>query len=492
MGLLVQHRDITEEIRVRYRHFVVDEYQDVSPLQHRLLELWFGDRNDVCVVGDPHQAIHSYAGARADYLLDFVADHPGAKRIDLVRNYRSTPEIVQLANEVLVNRMTPEEALEHGRGVTLVSRGRSGPEPIYQALGDDASEASAVAMWIESRHAAGIPWSEIAVLYRINSQAAQLETALAERSIPYLVKGSERFYDRGEVRRSLDALARLAADEPGADPLRAFDRILAAQGWSAIAPDGEGDVRQRWESLQALHDLTVSVVDDGTRTLEELAAVFSRRAATQEAPVGDGVTLATLHASKGLEWDVVALYGINDTMVPFIMAEAPAEVASERRLLHVGVTRARRDLWVSYSWSGGNRDRQGISRFLRGLPGTGETTDKPPRHRRKRRATITVCSVCGKALTAARDRKLGHHLACEVGVDPVLVERLRQWRSERAEADRVPAFVILTDATLLGVAEKRPDSMEGLLQIPGVGRRKADLYAADLIKVLHGSSDNQQ
>ena len=492
VGLLVQHRDITEEIRARYRHFVVDEYQDVSPLQHRLLELWFGDRNDVCVVGDPHQAIHSYAGARADYLLDFVADHPGAKRIDLVRNYRSTPEIVQLANEVLVNRMTPEEALEHGRGVTLVSRGRSGPEPIYQALGDDASEASAVAMWIESRHAAGIPWSEIAVLYRINSQAAQLETALAERSIPYLVKGSERFYDRGEVRRSLDALARLAADEPGADPLRAFDRILAAQGWSAIAPEGEGDVRQRWESLQALHDLTVSVVDDGTRTLEQLAAVFSRRAATQEAPVGDGVTLATLHASKGLEWDVVALYGINDTMVPFIMAEAPAEMASERRLLHVGVTRARRDLWVSYSWSGGNRDRQGISRFLRGLPGTGEMTDKPPRHRRKRRATITVCSVCGKALTAARDRKLGHHLACEVGVDPALVERLRQWRSERAEADRVPAFVILTDATLLGVAEKRPDSMEGLLQIPGVGRRKADLYAADLIKVLHGSSDNQQ
>ena len=175
----------------------------------------------------------------------------------------------------------------------------------------------------------------------------RLETALAERSIPYLVKGSERFYDRGEVRRSLDALARLAADEPGADPLRAFDRILAAQGWSAIAPEGEGDVRQRWESLQALHDLTVSVVDDGTRTLEQLAAVFSRRAATQEAPVGDGVTLATLHASKGLEWDVVALYGINDMMVPFIMAEAPAEVASERRLLHVGVTRARRDLWLS-------------------------------------------------------------------------------------------------------------------------------------------------
>ncbi|GAE74893.1 ATP-dependent DNA helicase [Cutibacterium acnes JCM 18918] len=279
------------------------------------------------------------------------------------------------------------------------------------------------------------------------------------------------------MRRSLDALARLAADEPGADPLRAFDRILAAQGWSAIAPDGEGDVRQRWESLQALHDLTVSVVDDGTRTLEELAAVFSRRAATQEAPVGDGVTLATLHASKGLEWDVVALYGINDTMVPFIMAEAPAEVASERRLLHVGVTRARRDLWVSYSWSGGNRDRQGISRFFARPPWDGGNDRQTPAT-----SPETSChdhSLLGvrQSLTAARDRKLGHHLACEVGVDPVLVERLRQWRSERAEADRVPAFVILTDATLLGVAEKRPNSMESLLQVPGIGRRKADLYA---------------
>lgn len=220
--------------------------------------------------------------------------------------------------------------------------------------------------------------------------------------------------------------------------------------------------------------------------------MFSRRAATQEAPVGDGVTLATLHASKGLEWDVVALYGMSDTMVPFVMAEAPAEMASERRLLHVGVTRARRDLWVSYSWSGGNRDRQGISRFLRGLPGTGEVTNRPREHRRRRRTTIIVCSVCGKALTAARDRKLGHHLACEVGVDPDLVERLRHWRRERAQADRVPGFVILTDATLLSVAEKRPDSLEGLLQVPGIGRRKADLYAADLIKVLHGSSDNQQ
>ena len=487
VGMMVQHRDITEEIRSRYQHFVVDEYQDVSPLQHRLLELWFGDRNDVCVVGDPHQAIHSYAGARADYLMNFVADHPGAKRIDLVRNYRSTPEIIRLANEVLVNRMTPDEAPEHGRGVTLVSRGRSGSEPVYQALGDDSSEASAIAMWVESRHAAGIPWSEIAVLYRINSQASHLETAFAERSIPYLVKGSERFYERREVRRALDALVQIVADEPGADALPAFDRLLVSQGWTAAAPQGEGEVRQRWESLQALRDLAASAVEEGTATLADLATVFSRRAATQEAPVGDGVTLATLHASKGLEWDVVALYGMSDAMVPFIMAETPVEIASERRLLHVGVTRARRDLWVSYSWSGSNRDRQGISRFLRGLPGTGNASTKPPRHR-KRRATVAVCSVCGEALTAARDRKLGHHIACEVGVDPTLVERLREWRSERAEADRVPAFVILTDATLLSVAEKRPDSVEGLLQVPGIGRRKADHYAADLIKVLHDAS----
>ena len=288
--------------------------------------------------------------------------------------------------------MTPDEAPEHGRGVTLVSRGRSGSEPVYQALGDDSSEASAIAMWVESRHSAGIPWSEIAVLYRINSQASHLEAAFAERSIPYLVKGSERFYERREVRRTLDALVRIVADEPGADALPAFDRLLVSQGWTTAAPQGEGEVRQRWESLQALRDLAASAVEEGTATLADLATVFSRRAATQEAPVGDGVTLATLHASKGLEWDVVALYGMSDAMVPFIMAETPVEIASERRLLHVGVTRARRDLWVSYSWSGSDRDRQGISRFLRGLPGTGNASTKPPRHR-KRRATVAVCSA---------------------------------------------------------------------------------------------------
>ncbi|MDO4412069.1 ATP-dependent DNA helicase UvrD2 [Cutibacterium sp.] len=491
VAMMVQHRDITAEIRARYQHFVVDEYQDVSPIQHRLLELWFGDRNDVCVVGDPHQAIHSYAGARADYLLDFVTDHPGTKRIDLVRNYRSSPEIIRLANEVLVNRLSSEEAAEHGRGVNLVARRPSGPEPVFQVLGDDSTEASAIAMWIESRHAAGIPWSEIAILYRINSQAAHLEAALSERSIPYLVRGSERFYDRPEVRRAMDALARLVADEPDADALPAFDRLLAAQGWTATPPQGEGELRQRWESLQALHDLAASIVDKEKARLADVAAVLSRRNATQEVPVGEGVTLATLHASKGLEWDVVALYGMSDDMVPFIMAETPAEIASERRLLHVGITRARRDLWVSYSWSGSNRDRQGISRFLRGLSGAGEASNKPPRHRR-RRTTVARCSVCGEALMAGRDRKLGHHIACEVGVDPALVERLREWRSGRAETDRVPAFVILTDATLLGIAENRPYSVEGLLQVPGIGRRKADLYAADLIKVLHDASSGDQ
>lgn len=488
VGLMSQHRDIAVEIRSRYQHFVVDEYQDISPIQHRLLELWFGDRNDICVVGDPHQVIHAYAGARAEYLLRFPVDHPGARRVDLVRNYRSTPQIVRLANAVLTNNLDPDEAGEHTGGVELVARGRSGPEPVHQVAQDDAAEAAAIAMWLQTRHEAGTPWGEMAVLYRSNFQSAVLETALGTRSVPYLVKDSEMFFARPEVRQVVTEITRLAATQPGGDALASVDRILAGRGWSEDPPKGNGSARKRWEALLALRDLARDAAAEGAGNLAGLAGVFQRRAETEEAPVGHGVTLATMHAAKGLEWDAVALYGLDDATVPSSRSETPSEIAAERRLLHVGITRARRDLWLSHSLSSSGRANRGVSRFLRGLPGVPE---EEPRHgRRRRRPAPAVCSVCGGPLTAARDRKLSHHLACEVGVDPDLVDRLREWRHARAEKDRVPAFVVLTDATLLGVAERRPDSVAGLLAVPGIGQRKARLYAADLIDVLHEFSEH--
>jgi DNA helicase-2/ATP-dependent DNA helicase PcrA len=490
VGLLSDHPDIAAEVHDQYRHFVVDEYQDVSPVQHTLLELWFNGRDDVCVVGDPHQSIHAFAGARSDYLTGFLDEHPGAARVELVRNYRSTPEIVDLANEVLVHNLGSDEEAGRG-GVRLVARGSHGPAPRFTAHQDETAEASAVASWLSDLHRGGVDWSELAVLHRVNSQAPALEAALAEAGIPYLVKGAERFFDRAEVRRAIVAVT-TAARNPDPEPGQALartDEVLSAQGWTPLAPEGQGSVRQRWESLQALHDLAAKVASsDPAATLADVAASFSQRARLQQAPTIDGVAVSTMHAAKGLEWQGVAVVGASDAMMPFMMAEGPQEIAEERRLLHVAVTRAREHLLVTFARSSTAKGRYGISRFLRGMPGTPEGTSAAGPRRRRRGARIATCTVCGGPLTAGADRKLGHHLACEVDVDPAVVDRLRAWRSDRAGRDRVPAFVVLTDATLLAVAERMPADVEELGVISGIGPRKIERYAAELLTALHSDS----
>lgn len=490
VGLLSEHPDIAAEVHDQYRHFVVDEYQDVSPVQHTLLELWFNGRDDVCVVGDPHQSIHAFAGARADYLTGFVDEHPGAARVELVSNYRSTPEVVGLANEVLVHHLTSAEEATGG-GVRLVARSPHGPTPQFAAHPDETAEASAVADWLAALHRSGVGWSELAVLHRVNSQAPALEAALAEAGIPYLVKGAERFFDRAEVRRAIVAVttaARSQDPEPG-QGLARTDQALSALGWTPVAPEGQGSVRQRWESLQALHDLAAKVVSARPEaTLSDVAATFSQRARLQQAPTIDGVTISTMHAAKGLEWQGVAVVGASDAMMPFMMAEGPGEIAEERRLLHVALTRAREHLLITFARSSTAKGRYGISRFLRGLPGTPDQTSPARRRSRHRGARVATCTVCGGPLTAGADRKLGHHLACEVDVDPVVIDRLRAWRSDRAGRDMVPAFVVLTDATLLAVAERMPGDAEELGAISGIGPRKIERYAAELLGALHSGS----
>ncbi|AXE38643.1 ATP-dependent DNA helicase UvrD2 [Acidipropionibacterium virtanenii] len=490
VGLLSDHPEIAAEVHDQYRHFVVDEYQDVSPVQHTLLETWFNGRDDVCVVGDPHQSIHAFAGARSDYLTGFVEEHPGAARIELVRNYRSTPEVVGLANEVLVHHLSEGED-STGTGVHLVARGAHGPAPQFAAYQDEAAEASSVAGWLSALHDDGIGWSDLAVLHRVNSQAPAMESALAEAGIPYLIKGAERFYDRPEVRRaitSVTAAARSRDPEPG-QALALTDEKLSGLGWTPRAPEGQGSVRQRWESLQALHDLAVKVVADHPgATLLDVSDAFTRRARLQQAPTIDGVTVSTMHAAKGLEWQGVAVLGASDAMIPFMMAEGPQEIAEERRLLHVAITRARERLLITYARSSTAKGRYGLSRFLRGLPGTPDQTGPSRARGRRRGARVSTCTVCGAALTAGADRKLGHHLACEVDVDPAVVDRLRAWRSDRAGRDKVPAFVVLTDATLLAVAERMPGSAQELGAVSGIGARKIERYAAELLAVLHPES----
>jgi DNA helicase II / ATP-dependent DNA helicase PcrA len=368
-AILAEHRLAGAQVRDRYRYFVVDEYQDVNPLQKLLLDAWVGDRDDICVVGDPQQTIYSFTGATSAYLTGFAADYPHARVVRLVRNYRSTPEVIACAN-----RLTGVGAGAAG-GHALVAQSDSGPPAEFSEYDDEIAEAAAVAARARAYLALGTPARQMAVLVRVNAQTERFERALAEAGVPCQVRGAERFFDRPEVRQATGLLrvaARSAqtAGHPGADRSGAVAEVrdvLSGLGLTREPPAGRGAARERWESLAALAQLAEDFCAAvPAATLADVVAELARRAAIEHAPQVEGVTVASLHAAKGLEWDVVFLPGLTEGNLPIIHAESDDAVAEERRLLYVGVTRARRQVLLSWPLArapGGRRSRT-PSRFL--------------------------------------------------------------------------------------------------------------------------------
>ncbi|GAB3586487.1 ATP-dependent DNA helicase UvrD2 [Calidifontibacter terrae] len=486
-GFLAERDDVAREVRSQYRHFVVDEYQDVNAVQQTLLDLWLGDRNDVCVVGDPAQTIYSFTGASAQHLLEFGRRHPGSSTVRLVRNYRSTPQILQVANAVL-------SAARGGNAVPLQAQGEQGPAVRIHEYADDVAEAEAIAGHVNDLVAQGVPHSQIAVLYRINAQSEPLEQALAQAGINYLVRGGERFFRRQEVRQAVLLLRGAARSDDGSIALGRLVRdVISGAGWQPDRPSG-GALLERWQSLEAL----ASVADEVARNtpearLPEVVAELDRRAAEQHAPAVEGVTLASLHAAKGLEWDAVILAGCSDGLLPLSHAEGPDAIEEERRLAYVGLTRARRHLvltWAAARQPGGKPTRS-VSRFLnaadRVLDGVAPRRRAAPvRGRTSERARAVRCRGCGKDLYLAAERKIGRCADCPPTYDEQTFEAMRTWRKAVADRQRVPAFVIFTDATLIAIAEKNPPDERGLSTVSGVGRTKLDRYGAAVLGVLRG------
>jgi DNA helicase II / ATP-dependent DNA helicase PcrA len=399
-AILAEHPEAAAVIRDRYRYFVVDEYQDVNPLQKLLLDSWAGDRDDVCVVGDPRQTIYSFAGATAGYLTGFSTDFPAATVLRLVRNYRSTPQVVALANQLtgLAGRQPLAAQLRAARGAggaaaaagaagggtaALVAQRPGGPAVEFAGYPDEQREASAIATRVAALHAAGAPLSQVAVLVRTNAQTLPLEQAFAGLGLPCQLRGTERFFDRPEVRQAVGLLRAAAksadadADAAGGGLAAAVRHVLAGLGLTPEPPAGRGAARERWESLAALAQLAedyftaAAAGGDGGSAggLRGFAAELAHRSQIEHAPAMNGVTLASLHAAKGLEWDVVFLAGLAEGTLPIVHAQTDEAIEEERRLLYVGVTRAREQLFLSWplAWSGGGRRTRQPSRFLAGL-----------------------------------------------------------------------------------------------------------------------------
>jgi DNA helicase-2/ATP-dependent DNA helicase PcrA len=497
VGILQEDPKVAATVREQYRHFVVDEYQDVSPLQQRLLELWLGGRDELCVVGDASQTIYSFTGASPKHLLGFKAQYPDATVVKLIRDYRSTPQVVKLANDLLAGRRSggPVADAAWAAPLQLVAQRPAGPVPQFTECSDDEAEAATVAVKVRELLDAGTAASQVAVLFRTNGQSEAYEQALASAGIGYQLRGGERFFARKEVRDAilqLRAATRAVAETAAPEPLGQLVRdIVASLGYTDAAPHSGGALRERWESLAALVALADElVVSRGEQfSLSDFVNELQERSLAQHAPTVQGVTLASLHSAKGLEWDAVFLVGLSEGLMPISFADSPESVDEERRLLYVGITRAKEHLFLSWSAArtpGGRANRK-PSRFLDGLRpdsvASSSVRGKGAAPRRKA-AVPATCRVCGTMLSSGAERKVGRCNQCPPSYEEQTFDALRQWRKDVALEADVPAFVVFTDATLTAIAESRPESLEQLAKLAGVGPSKLEKYGEAVLAVL--------
>ena len=461
-GMLQERADVASIVRKQYRSFVVDEFQDVNLLQARLLDLWLGGRHDVCVVGDVAQTIYSFTGASPDYLTGFGRKHPGARIVELTRDYRSTPQIVSLANDVLARSSQREGT------VRLSSQRDGGAQVTYRTYDDDRAEAEGVAASIADLIDAGMAPHSIAVLMRTNGQSQAFEEALGARGIPVAVAGGKPFFARDDVRTAISRLraAAAAATDDGSVGEIVRD-VLSGVGWAPEAPSGQAG-SERWSNMNAI----VGWADDSqAQTLSAFVAELDERVAYQVEPDKAGVELATIHAAKGLEWDAVFLVGVAEGLLPLSYAKTAAAREEERRLLYVAVTRARDLLTLSWARSRGadGRGKRKRSRLLDGIWPEEARVGAP---KKKVRAST-------RALNQAFEEE----------ASPQAIElfgRLKAWRLEVSRQAGVPPFAVFTDQTLRDIAQAMPKNTTQLRVIRGIGDVKVQRFAAPVLALVRG------
>jgi DNA helicase-2/ATP-dependent DNA helicase PcrA len=413
-----QHGDARETFRAQYRAFTVDEYQDVNLLQQTLLDFWLGERDDLCVVGDDYQSIYSFTGAGPEHLLGVPARFPHALVVRLEDNYRSTPQVLALANKLVPNLGGAEK--------TLRPTSADGDEPAVRPYPSPEDEGAAIVAEIRRL---GEPLEEIAILARTNARLTDFEELLHEAGLPF--QGSS-LLERDAARRITRRLERSTDAAAGAVRAAALE-----SGWLENPPDKLGDREMvRQTDLGRIVQLATDFDGDAASFVADLRQRFDSG--------GDGargVNLLTLHRAKGLEFEAVFIPRLQEKELPSKQARTPDEIAEERRLLYVGMTRAKRVLWLT--WSGKR------SRFLSELGVSGGAA----------------------APVAKRDWTPDG-------------ERLRAWRLERSKVDGVPPYVVFHDSVLHQIAELRPSSLGELSQIAGVGPAKLERYGEELLAAL--------
>ena len=358
-ALLDNYPELAATVHSQYRYFTVDEFQDVSPVQFELLRLWLGNRSDVCVVGDPAQTIYSFTGATSKYLLQFDHHFPNVQTFELTHSYRSTPEIIEIANRVL--------AKDEQSSLRLIPTKPSGAAVDVNVYVDDEDESKAVTQQILQLISQGVQAKDIAILFRSNFQSEPLEEHLADAGIPFSIRGSARFFERQEVKNAILHL-RASTNVTNERPLGEFVRdIFSGIGWAGQAPTGGLSARETWQSLNTIVELADDFEAANNKAiLPEFIAYLDERHEHDFDPQGNVVTLASTHAAKGLEWDTVFVVGLSDGLFPISYAQTPNQIAEERRLFFVAVSRAKNRLKLSWAKARRNstQGQRTVSMFL--------------------------------------------------------------------------------------------------------------------------------
>jgi len=419
------------DLRERYRAFTVDEYQDVNLLQQTLLDLWVGPREDLCVVGDDYQSIYAFTGASAGWLLGMNGRFPSATVVRLEDNYRSSPQVLALANRLVPKLGGAEKVLRSTR--------EAGPEPVVRPFPAPEAEGAWIAADVKRLRTDGVPLGEMAILCRTNARLADFEEVLHEAGVPF--QGSS-LLGREAARRLLGLLER-AESSAVAERVRA---LAVEAGWLEEPPDKLGERELTRQADLARLVRLAAEFDDGERTCAEFGAELRLRFD----PGGEsarGVHLLTYHRSKGLEFEAVFLPRLDDKELPSKLARTEADRAEERRLLYVGMTRSRR--WLTLTWS--KRPSPFLAELgveLRRVETAPPATERAPRDR-----------------------------------SPA-AEALRRWRLDRARSEGVPAYVIFPDRTIDELLARRPSTPAELAAIHGLGPSRLGRFGPELVAVL--------
>ena len=488
-----------EEFSARYRAFTVDEYQDVNLLQETLLRLWLGERDELCVVGDDYQSIYGFTGASSEYLLSMTQRFFNTKVIRLETNYRSTPQVLALANR-LVPKLGGAEKVLH-------SALEEGPEPKVRRFTDAQAELRFIVAKISELIESGVPAEEIAILYRVNFRSEDYEEVLSRAEIPYQVSDGA-FLSRSTGRQMVSALKRSRSTTIASDVRKAADRA----GYLEDPPDDLGAQELTRQNDLARFVRLAEEFDDGARTGAEFAADIELRFGG--AGEGRGVHLLTLHRAKGLEFAAVFLPRVEEGELPFKRARTEAATAEELRLFYVGITRAKKHLAISYVSDGRRKGSSFIGEISAASRAAAERTREPQPEIEAKiglelevsggysgaiveleedRAVIeldggSLMTIPFGEVVSAGDKKLP--LGPPAPQESQLFAALKKWRLERAKTDGMPAYVIFHDATLAEIADRKPRSIHDLENVSGVGPTKLERYGSDVIRIVESATSS--